>query len=146
MPRMRLATGLAVKLGNRVMAAPPRRAASVSTAARTPGTRKANWTNQVSSTRSRRDGPATWSGGADGADGGWSGDVRDWDWAGDWGAGAGPQNCQPGGGAGQSGGGVQPAGGTHPGTGSGHPGGGRHTMSGVLISTVWRAHANKPPY
>lgn len=101
------------------MAAPPSRAVSVSTAARTPGTRKANWTNQVSSTRSRLVGSANLTGGS-----------------GVWGACTGCQNCQPGGGAGQSGGGVQPAHGTQPGDGSGHPGGGRHTMPVVVIGAL----------
>ena len=45
-------------VGNLVMSlAPPACAASRSTAAMTPGTRNATWTNQVSSTSPRRDSP-----------------------------------------------------------------------------------------
>src|ERR1700716_2089135 len=65
---MRFATGLETMVGNRVMAAPPVRAASRSTAARTLGTRNASWTNQVSRTSPRRDCSATRTG--EGAGGG----------------------------------------------------------------------------
>src|SRR6516225_4999986 len=114
---MRCATEFETMSGNRVMAAPPVRAASTSTAARTLGTRNASSTNQVSRTIPRRSFSATR------ASGGGVGGV---------------QNSQPGGGAGHSGGGFQSAGGTHPGGGFGHPGGGRHIDPGAIMGLVCR--------
>src|SRR5260370_4485274 len=122
---MRFATGLETMVGNRVMAAPPVRAASRSTAARTLGTRNASWTNQVSRTSPRRDCSATRTG--DGRDGAGGGGVACGGAAGGGPVVCGTQYTQPGGGAGHSGGALHPAGGTHPGGGSGQPGGGRHT-------------------
>src|SRR5260370_41255306 len=107
---MRFATGLETMVGNRVMAAPPVRAASRSTAARTLGTRNASWTNQVSRTSPRRDCSATRTG--DGREGAGGGGVACGGVAGDGGPVvcgpvvcgpvAGTQYTQPGGGAGHS--------------------------------------------
>src|SRR5215470_8577078 len=130
---MRFATGLATIVGNRVMAAPPVRAANRSTAARTLGTRNASWTNQVSRTSPRRDSSATRTGGCRGGGG-----------CGAAGVPAGTQYSQSGGAGGQSGGALHPGGGAQPGGGSGHPGGGRHTKPGTPIRTSYEPAPGTP--
>src|ERR1700691_3032924 len=147
--------------------APPKCAASRSTADRTPGARNAIWTKQVSSTMPRLDRPSIRGrgggrpcrgGGCRGGGcccGGWGGSCcgagnccvcdpvccggwSSWAWTAGSCASAGAQNTQSAGGRGQSAGAGQPGGGAQPGAGSGHPGGARHTQPCTLISRACR--------